>query len=121
VGLRERLGPDFIFDREPYSHVQVGRVVLKPDAYIEIEGRRAYLECDRGTERKPQLAKQMRQYVRVFLHEWDGDKFGDFPQVLFTVPDSDRKRIVQSVIYSQEVQDLFHVVLFSEAVEAMGK
>jgi hypothetical protein len=105
------------FDPEPYSYVQVGRVELKPDAYLRIQtatgAYQYFLEVDRGTEYRSQLSAKMQRYVQAF-HQWDEDTF---PQVVWIVPDSERLDFVQSVIRRQKEADLFVCYRFSEAVE----
>jgi hypothetical protein len=80
------------FEPEPYSYIPAGPVELKPDAYLRIQTPtgtyRYFLEVDRGTEYRAQLADKMRRYVRA-LHHWDEDD-GAFPQVVWIVPDSER-------------------------------
>jgi len=119
VSLVESGAKVLAFDPEPYSYVQVGRVELKPDAYLRIQtvtdAYQYFLEVDRGTEYRSQLSAKMHRYVQAF-HQWDEDTF---PQVVWIVPDSERLDFVQSVIRRQKEADLFVCYRFCEAVEQL--
>jgi hypothetical protein len=128
VSLTE-CGPKALtFRPEPWSYTPVGGVELKPDAYVRIQtvsGTYQYfLEVDRGTEYRPQLAAKMRHYVRAFYSGPEGadsdDIFpeGIFPEVVWIVPDDERLEFVQSVIRRQK-EPLFTVVRFDRAVEKL--
>lgn len=119
VQLTEKLDTEFVYDREPWCHVPVGRITLKPDAFLDLgEDRKCFVEVDRGTEGRAQLSKQMRAYVRAFEHEWDTETDGDhFPQVIWTVPDNDRRRLLLGVVRMQSSPEIFRVVLFDEAAD----
>lgn len=127
VQLVERqrlLGPGgFVFEREPWSHIEIGRVTLKPDAYLEFgHDRRAFVEVDRGPERRPQLREKLTRYVNVFRHEWDVDRDGPhFPQVLWTVQDPDRRRVLRELFARTAAPEIFQVVLFEEAAAQILK
>jgi hypothetical protein len=49
--------------------------------------------------------------------EIDGETF---PQVLHTIPDNDRRRVIESVAKTQRYK-LFRVMLFHEAVDQLTK
>jgi hypothetical protein len=100
-----------IFDPEPWCHVQIHQMTLKPDGYIEVGGMQFFYECDRGTEFRSQLSEKMRRYVRAY-EAWTDPVF---PLVIWTVPDMDRLRFIQSTIKSQSEPRLFKVVLFEDA------
>lgn len=104
------------FDPEPMSHVSVGHVELKPDAFLDIrttQGRtRYFIEVDLASEWKTQLAKKMRGYVLAYS-KWQE---GTFPLTLFVVPDDERYRLVEGVIKRQETPGLFAVVLMRDAI-----
>lgn len=105
------------FDPEPWCHVKVGQMELKPDAFVDVGRRRYWLEMDRGTEYRAQLAFKMGRYVRAY-EQWDERVF---PFVLWVCHDSDRKRFIESVIKRQSVRGLFIVALFDEAVAHIAK
>jgi predicted transcriptional regulator len=109
------------FQPEPYSYIDAGPVELKPDAYLRVQTStgtyRYFLEVDRSTEYRAQLAAKMKRYVRALRH-WDKED-GAFPQVVWIVPDSERLDFVQSVIRRQREADLFVCYRFSEAVEQL--
>lgn len=115
--LVESSGEDLIaFDPEPMSHVSVGHVELKPDAFLDIRtsrGRlRAFIEVDLSSEWKTQLSKKMRGYVLAY-EKW---RDSTFPLVVFVVPDQERQRLIEGVVKRQETPGLFAVVLFEDAV-----
>jgi hypothetical protein len=118
VSLVESGAEVLAFRPEPWSYTPVGNVELKPDAYARVQtGSGTYqyfIEVDRGTEYRPQLATKMRHYVRAF-HEWEGDTF---PEVVWVVPDDERLEFVASVIRRQR-EPLFTVVRFDRAVEKL--
>jgi hypothetical protein len=118
VRLVERMGP-VAFDREPWCHIQVGHMVLKPDAAIDFgNGRTCVIEVDRGPERRPQLVEKLNRYVKA-LDEWDEERLGAFPQVIWTVQDRDRLRLLNQLVRRTRVPELFAVILFDEAVERL--
>lgn len=104
------------FDPEPMSHVSVGHVDLKPDAFLDIRttnGRfRYFIEVDLSSEWKTQLAKKMRGYVLAYS-KWQE---GTFPLTLFVVPDDERYRLVEGVIKRTETPGLFAAVLMQDAI-----
>jgi len=57
----------------------------------------------------------------VNLYEaWDVDVDGEtFPQVYYSVPYDDRRRVIHSVIKTQRHPSLFKVALFNEIVERL--
>jgi hypothetical protein len=63
-----------IFDPEPWCHVNVGHMVLKPDAYVDLGRMRFFIEMDRGTEFRSALAQKMRRYIAAF-ERWDEPTF----------------------------------------------
>ncbi len=103
------------FDPEPWCHINVGHVELKPDATVKTQTPRgtfnAFVEMDRSTEWRSQLAAKMRRYCTAY-EKWKGSTF---PQVVFIVHDQDRLRLIRDLGKRQEVQ-LFKTVLFEDAV-----
>lgn len=124
VRLCERAGA-VAFDREPWCHKRVGGVNLKPDAYLTFGvGRDCFIEVDRGPERKPQLTAKLGNYVRAFQgydEELDGEEFPHFPQVIWTVQDAERRRVLRQLIKQTRLPGLFSVLLFDEAVDQITK
>jgi hypothetical protein len=108
-----------VFDREPWCHIKIGNVEVKPDAFLKFNEREQYfVEVDRASADRTKLSKKLRQYVNLY-EQWDVEIDGEtFPQVLYTVPDSDRKRVIESVAKTQRYK-LFKVMLFDEAVEKL--
>ena len=104
------------FDPEPYSHVQAGRLDLRPDAHARI--RKAdgvdqyFIEVDRSTEWRNQLASKMRRYTSAY-DEWNPDEI--FPLVVWVVPDEQRRRFMEAVVRRQRYPELFTVCTTEEA------
>jgi hypothetical protein len=117
VYIDQREVNQIIFDPEPWCHVQVGHMVLKPDAYIDLGRMRYFLELDRGTEFRSMLAQKMRRYVVAYEH-WEEPTF---PLILFVCHDADRKRFIESVIRAQSEPRLFVCELFSEVIGTLTK
>lgn len=119
VRLVESEGELLAFDPEPYCHVQVGHIEVKPDGYIRLrtsEGTfRYFIEVDRGTEWRPQLHAKMRRYVQAYNH-WSEPSF---PLCLFVVPDEMRRRLVETVVKRQETPGLFEVIEMDQAVKRL--
>lgn len=111
------------FDPEPYSHVQMGNLELKPDAYLEIQTDYGplpgvyqwFLELDLGTEWRTQLTQKMKRYTQAYNH-WPENTF---PRILWVVPDLTRLRLIEGVIKRQETPALFEVCLFDKAVDIL--
>lgn len=99
------------FDPEPWCHINVGHMTLKPDAYIDV-GKRYFLEMDEGTQFRAVLAEKMRRYISAY-ERWNEPRF---PKVLFVCHDPDRKRFIEGVIKSQSEPRLFEVALFDQVV-----
>jgi hypothetical protein len=58
--------------------------------------------------------------VNLF-EQWDVEIDGEtFPRVIYTVPDNDRRRVIESVAKTQRYK-LFKVMLFHEAVDQLTK
>ena len=108
------------FDPEPYCHIKIGHMELKPDAYVKLSTGEWWIEVDKSSEFRSQLAFKMRRYVTAF-NQWDTDKHGEvFPLCLWVVPDDDRKRVIEGVIRSQAEPELFAVVVFKDAVKELS-
>jgi hypothetical protein len=102
------------FYPEPWSHTKVGQVQLKPDAYVEVGGVAYFLELDRKSEWESQLVAKCRRYVQAIdSGHWPDDRA--FPKVVWTVPDSARKKYLDDIIHRLGETELFQVVLFDEA------
>ena len=119
-GLGDDL-PEFLFDREPWCHIKIGHVEVKPDAFLKFNEREQYfVEVDRASADRTKLSKKLRQYVNLY-EQWDVEIDGEtFPQVIYTVPDDDRRRVVESVIKTQRYP-LFKCMLFHQAVDQLTK
>ncbi len=107
------------FDPEPFCHVQLGQLELKPDAFVRLKTpdgtSRFFVEVDRGTEWRTQLGQKMRRYFQAYIN-WPEDTF---PKCVWLVPDEQRKRLMESVVRRQEVPALFDVQLFEDAMKAL--
>jgi hypothetical protein len=110
-----------VFDREPWCHIKIGHVEVKPDAFLKFNEREQYfVEVDRSAADRTKLSKKLRQYVDLF-EQWDVEIDGEtFPPVIYTVPDNDRRRVIESVAKTQRYK-LFKVLLFHEAVDQLTK
>ena len=89
------------FITEPACHVNVGGLLLTPDAFVELklgDGRGhliSWLEVDRGTEHLGTIQEKCERYWKASISgQWDGV----FPFVLFVVPDEHRKRVIDRVV-----------------------
>jgi hypothetical protein len=107
------------FDGEPWCHISVGHMELKPDFFVRLKTAsgvyQTFGEVDHGSEYKSQLSTKMRRYVRAF-NQWDEPTF---PLVVWVCHDADRQRFIQSVIKRQEIPSLFVCYLFSDAIEKL--
>lgn len=108
-----------VFDREPWCHIKIGHVEVKPDAFLKFnETEQYFVEVDRASADRTKLTKKLRQYVNLY-EQWDVDIDGEvFPMVIYTVPDKDRKRVIESVAKTQRY-NLFRVMIFEDAVESL--
>jgi hypothetical protein len=99
------------YDPEVFAHTTVGHLELKPDAYVRVrtpQGTfRYFVEVDRGTEWRHELAGKLRRYKQAFK-QWDEPTF---PLVLWSVPDEQRGRLLESVVKRSGEPDLFRVAL----------
>ncbi|MEC3978143.1 replication-relaxation family protein [Amycolatopsis sp. H20-H5] len=108
------------FTNEPECHQAAGRVLLTPDAYVEIGSRDEckkrcfWLEVDRGTEHLRKIQGKCDRYWWAYSC-WQEDYF---PTVLFVVPDEQRKRGVERVLRdgSSCARRIFSVHLFGNLV-----
>ncbi|MDQ0672981.1 hypothetical protein QFZ36_000542 [Pseudarthrobacter siccitolerans] len=106
------------FRTEPWCHTRVGHVLLKPDAYLELNGASYFLEQDGSVEWESQLTAKMRRYIQAIdSGAWPDDRA--FPLVLWLVPDEARKKYLEDIIHKLGERDLFSTVLFSEAAERL--
>lgn len=106
-----------VFDPEPWCHVQIGQMELKPDAYVDLGDYRYWLEMDLGSEYRSQLSAKMARYVKAY-EQWTEPTF---PLVVWVCHDEDRRRFIESVVKRQSVRGLFTVVLFDDAVSYILK
>lgn len=114
-GLVQISANRLIFDPEPWCHVQVGHMTLKPDGYLDAGKMRFFLEIDRNTEFRSALAQKMRRYYAAY-ERWEEPTF---PLVVWIVHDTDRQRFINGIIKSQSEPRLFVVYLFEEAAERL--
>lgn len=101
---------------EPYCHVYLDGVVLKPDCYLRLQTSgatfRFFVEIDLGTEWRPQLRAKMRTYTRAF-ERWTEPTF---PKALFVAPDDLRRTFLAGVVARQPNPDLFAVATFDTVI-----
>lgn len=115
----ERLGKLKLdkYTPEPWCHVEVGRLTLKPDAFVRIitdKGTlRLWIEMDEGVEYRAQLTGKLRSFVKAF-DKWPDDTY---PLVMFVVHDEQRQNFIQELTKSQP--NLFTVQLFNQVVAWM--
>ncbi|WP_162185751.1 replication-relaxation family protein [Lentzea aerocolonigenes] len=88
------------FTTEPACHVAVGGLLLTPDAFVELklsdssERLISWLEVDRGTEHLSTIQEKCERYWKASISgQWDGN----FPFVLFVVPDEQRKHAIERI------------------------
>jgi hypothetical protein len=93
---------------------------VKPDAFLKFNEQEQYfIEVGRASVDRTKLSKKLRQYVNL-NEQWDVDIDGDtFPPVYYSIPDDDRRRVIQSVIKTQRYPSLFKVALFNEIIERL--
>ncbi|MBL7547925.1 replication-relaxation family protein [Frankia sp. AgB1.9] len=86
-----------------------------PDAYAIVGGGHFFIEVDRATEHDEKIKGKFRRYVQVY-HSWDVETDGPImPLVVWTVPDRERRRELESYARKSGERGLFVVVLFDEA------
>ncbi len=116
VSLVESQAQLLAFDTEPYCHVQVGQIELKPDAFVDVrvgnKRTQYHIEVDLSSEFRPQLKAKMSAYNRA-AHYWQE---GNPPLVMFIVPDDVRKRFVESVVKKMNFPEQFRVVTFAQSI-----
>lgn len=107
------------YDPEVFAHATVGHVELKPDAYVRLKTAqgtyRYFIEVDRGTEWRHQLAGKLRRYTQAFTR-WDEPTF---PLVMWSVPDEQRGRLLESVIKRSDEPGLFAVEVYDAVVSRL--
>lgn len=113
VRLTEVVG-EVVFAPEPWCHVPVGHITLKPDAAIDMgEKRKFFIEMDRNTEHPARLAKKMRSFISAWK---SGSWEGVFPLVIWVCHTPARQRDIKAVIRRQSEPRLFVCLLFDDAV-----
>ena len=113
------------YEPEPDCHVQLGRIRLTPDAYIELGFRQyrrqvsSYLEVDRATEHRATIQDKCVRYWKAY-QSWE---LPVFPYIVFVVPDDKRKAEVENVVAGgpQEAQELFTVCTFGCFPQALSE
>lgn len=104
------------YDPEVFAHTTVGHLELKPDAYLRLKTdqgtTRYWVEVDRGTEWRHQLAGKLRRYTQAY-RQWSEPTF---PLVMWVVPDEQRGRLLESVIKRCEEPGLFKVLVRGEGL-----
>ena len=101
-----------IFDPEPWCHVQVGHMTLKPDAYLDTGRMRYFIEMDESSQYRSVISQKMRRYASAY-ERWSEPTF---PLVVFVCHDTNRMRFLEAVAKSQALPALFRVVYFHEVV-----
>lgn len=119
VRLAEIHGLEVDYTPEPWLDYRVGTLTMTPDAYLELSPeRRSFIEMDLNTERPARLRKKMRHYYNAYL-EWDDEKRGLFPKVIWVVHMQARARDIRLAIKQQPEPRLFVVRLFDEVIERL--
>ena len=96
------------------------RIVLKPDAYARIGlgefERRAFIEVDLSTESLPTIERKCLRFIDYWRSGTEQQRYGVFPQVVWLVPDEQRRAKVQGVVdrLPAEARVLFAVTLFGD-------
>lgn len=98
---------------------------LKCDAFLRIRRagspntRGAYIEVDRGTEWRTKLSEKIRRYI----NDLKTRRKGDYPLVLFLVPDEPRKAFIEKIanelMKRNGVEGHFRVELFEDAIKTI--
>lgn len=114
----QRNAETLIFDPEPWCHVQLGHTQLKPDFYLEIDGKKRWGELDRGTEFRTVLVQKMRRYHEVY-EQWSPDEL--FPRIYWIVHDTNRLRFIENICKTMPEPRLFRCVLFDDAAGELTK
>lgn len=115
------------FNPEAHAYEKIGHLEIKPDALVRIELPdgidRYWLEVDEGdkdsAEGRSQLGTKMRNYCRAY-EKYEERGLRNFPRIVFTAPDEERRWFIESVVKHQDQPSLFDVVLFDEVVSHMA-
>lgn len=117
----ERAGRLKVLEFSPTERIRGSRV--KSDAYLwlEIDGQRAdwYIEIDRASESKPEVALKTRAYTRA------ASDHAEFPRVLYVVSFAprnrlaERVRLLKSVGAASEFPEMFEVTTLVEVVDRL--
>jgi hypothetical protein len=101
---------------EPFCHVLLDSVTLKPDLHVRLEiasgAYQYFVELDRGTEWRSQLVAKMRRYERAY-ERWTAPTF---PLVLFLAPDELRCSFIRTAAGRLTRSSLFSVTTFDAAI-----
>ncbi len=118
-----------LFKVEPRRSVSMymSRKLLRPDAYAKIHiGQYSYswfIEMDLATERRPQLRQKIDSYLRYWGNGKEQARNRVFPKVLFLVPDSNRKTLLEELIMHvpSYARELFQVELIQDSQNTLSK
>jgi hypothetical protein len=108
-----------------YAAPHAGYAQLKPDAFVRLAvgafERGAFVEVDCATEGVGALTRKCRSYRRYWESGREQERRGYFPQVVFAVPDEQRKTVLVDVFQRQPADSwpLWRVVLASELVPVL--
>lgn len=104
------------YDPEVYAHETAGHIELKPDAFVRLRKPsgtfRYFVEIDRGTEWRYQLSGKLRKYTNAYK-QWTEPTF---PLCVWSVPDEQRARLLDSVIKRSDEPALFEIAVGDDLI-----
>jgi hypothetical protein len=102
-----------------------GRLVLKPDAFVVIDGAgyqdRAFIEVDRATEALPRIVTKAKHYVHYYESGREQAQHGVFPLVVWIAPHERRRAQLIDALSRIDAQywRLFAVTTDAHAAEQL--
>lgn len=97
-----------------------GRVVLKPDIYLELSLEdyldSYFIEVDRSSESLTRIVNKSKQYIRYYNLNIEQANNGVFPLVLWLTPDNKRKSAIEQRLQEELVDywELFQVITLDD-------
>lgn len=103
-----------------------GRAIAKPDAFVRLacDGDFEdawFVEVDLDTEHRPALLRKFTTYHDHWLSGDEQGKHGSYPQVLWLVPDEQRRQVIREIAAKQpaSMRQVHLVHLYDDAIDAM--
>lgn len=104
----------------------MGRVVLRPDLYVQLGvgdfELRFFCEIDRATEHLPAIVRKCHAYEAYYRSGREQAEHGVFPRVFWVVPDEARAEQLESALERARLTTgLFHITTSTEAVDTFTR